>query len=238
MSDRRFGPGGRQAWRLRLAACAAVAFTHHIALAGSFTATKTVDATIDTAAWVANSGAAYGRAMNGNSFETETIGAFNGFQYTAYWKNVSGTGRLAVARRAIGSSTWSSATLSSAFVNGPNDAHCVPAFGIDPKDGTIHLAYDMHGHNLRYRVSAAGLTTNPGSFTWSTANVATLFPTAERSNLPPAGRRSPRSRIPMFVRTPVMISVLLSTTAAADRVPGFSTITTEQHTPGTRASVR
>ena len=58
------------------------------AWAGQFSISKSVDATIDTSAYMANSSAPYGRAMNGNSFETDTLTTFNGYQYTAYWKTV------------------------------------------------------------------------------------------------------------------------------------------------------
>src|SRR5262245_21322012 len=100
--------------RWLMLACAGAASVSFSALAGQFSFTKTVDANIDTAAWMANTSAAYGRAMNGNCFETETIGTYLGFQYAAFWKNVSNIGRIAVARRAIGSSSWAVATLNSA----------------------------------------------------------------------------------------------------------------------------
>jgi hypothetical protein len=72
------------------------------AFAGQFSISKGMDSTIDPAAWVANTSAPYGRAMNGNSFETSTLTTFNGYQYTAYWQNSSGAGHVAVARRALG----------------------------------------------------------------------------------------------------------------------------------------
>ncbi len=147
-------------------------------------------------------GATYGTAINGNSFEKETITSFNGYQYTAYWvKDTSGgtSYYLAVARRSIGSATWEVANLTtSQFTNGlsSQDAHNVVSLGIDPTDGTIHLAYDMHGETLRYRMSTTGVTTNPGSITWN----ASLF-NAETSQLYP-GKTATGVTYPAFIRTP------------------------------------
>src|SRR5205823_4942626 len=108
------------------------------AWAGQFSLSKGMDATIDPAAWVANSAAPYGRAVNGNSFETSTLTTFNGYQYTAYWQNSGGAGHVAVARRAIGTSAWQSMTLTNVFrsAGNSNDAHDVISLGIDPTDGT------------------------------------------------------------------------------------------------------
>ena len=109
---------------------------------------------------------------------------------------------LAVARRPVGAATWEVANLTtSTFINGmsggtPWDAHDVVSLGIDQNDGTIHLAYDMHGHTLRYRMSTTGVTTNPGSVTWS----ASLF-NAETSQLYP-GKTATAVTYPAFIRTP------------------------------------
>lgn len=193
----------RQGKVIAAAACAAAIALAHVAStasAGQFSISKTVDATVDPNGFVANSSAPYGRAMNGNSFETATITTFNGYQYSGYWQYVGGQAQLAVARRPLGSATWSTALIGTNMINGgtDNDAHNVVSLGVDPIDGTIHLAYDMHGHTLRYDVSAQGLATNPGSFTWDTASVATLFPNAEQNNL--NGPQINGVTYPMFVR--------------------------------------
>ena len=61
------------------------------------------------ALYMANTTAPYGRSMNGNSFETDTITTYNGYQYTAYWKTVKVggalDGELAIGRRTIGRPT-------------------------------------------------------------------------------------------------------------------------------------
>jgi BNR repeat-containing family member len=191
------------------AACASAGMFDHTAWGGQFTISNASNGTIDTAAWVGESvgsnPAPFGRAMNGNSFETNTITTFDGYQYTAYWKDVSNTGRVAIARRQIGTSTWQSMTLTPSFRSAANatDAHDVISLGIDPKDGTIHLAFDMHSQSFRYLESAVGLATNPGAVTWSTANAGTNFPNAEQSTLGGGGSISLSTvTYPMFVQTP------------------------------------
>ena len=47
------------------------------------------------------------------------------------------------------------------YVFKSNDAHNTISIGICPKDGTIHLAFDHHGHELHYRVSRKGAVLNP-----------------------------------------------------------------------------
>ncbi|MFT3789365.1 MAG: BNR-4 repeat-containing protein [Tepidisphaeraceae bacterium] len=181
-----------------------------VAHAGTFAITKNADSVINSAGWVGVSGATYGRAINGNSFETSTITTYNGYQYTAFWSNVSGTGSLTVARRPVGG-TWQSIVVpdklagtgvDNTIKNGPNDAHNVVSLGIDKVDGTIHLAYDMHGHTLRYRIGAQGIATNPASYAWTTANASVLFPNAERNWLTVSGSTVTTVTYPMFVNTP------------------------------------
>ena len=151
-----------------------------IACADVFAVTKSADTTIDGRALVLDDTVdAYGIGVNGNSFENNAITTYNGWQYTAYWVRTGTTATsnyVAVARRQTGTSTWQVANLTaSTFTNGlngtkPSDAHNVVSLGIDETDGTLHLAYDMHGHTLKYRVSNTGVATNPSAITaanWS-----------------------------------------------------------------------
>jgi hypothetical protein len=204
----------RTAFSAAATACASLALFDHAAWAGQFAISKTIDAAIDTATyngtntswlggggWMANSSAPYGRAMNGNSFETDTLTTYNGYEYMAYWKAVGTSGDLALARRQVGTANWQSFTLSNSVIqNAPNDAHDITSIGIDPADGTIHVIYDLHDNTLRYRTSSIGAATNPGATTWD----ASLFGAAssqEQSSLP--GASVPGSlTYPMFVRTP------------------------------------
>jgi hypothetical protein len=174
------------------------------ATAGQFTITELRDTLIDSRGLVFAQGATYGRAVNGNSFETETIATYNGYQYTAYWAFVGGgtPRQLALARRPVASSTWEVTTLSSVLqTNDANDAHNVVSMGLSPLDGTIHLAYDMHDDNLRYRRSSLSVLDNPASITWNSS----LFSSAETSVLYPSGVGGgtvTSVSYPMFITTP------------------------------------
>ncbi len=178
--------------------------------AGTFAIAKAADSVVNTTAWVGNSSSVYGRGINGNAFTTSAITTFNGYQYTAFWSNVSNVGSLTVARRPIGGA-WQSVVVpdrlagtgvDNTLKNGPNDAHNVVSLGISQTDGSLHLSYDMHGHTLRYRVGAAGVATNPASFAWTSANAGTLFPNAERNWLVASGQTINTVTYPMFVTTP------------------------------------
>ena len=115
--------------------------------AGNFTVTKSADSVIDSRGLTLDSTvAAYGIGINGTSFENSAITTVNGWQYAVYWVKDGSAYHVALARRSILSTTWQVANLgSSTMTNGlsggkPSDAHNVVSMGIDPIDGTIHLA--------------------------------------------------------------------------------------------------
>lgn len=145
--------------------------------------------------YVAGSSAPYGRAMNFNSFQASSIETYNGYQYTALWRMPDGLGRVTIARRPVGATAWEFVSLDSTIVNGPSDAHNVVSFGLNPSDGTIHLAYDMHGHRLRYRVTNTDVLSNPASMTWN----ASLFAN-EKDSLLPSNQRINGVTYPTFFR--------------------------------------
>ena len=149
----------------------------------------TLDATI----------AQYGADINGLAFQSPITTA-GGYQFTTYFMQ-SGTNRnVAVARRPIPTpgnpvADWSVVELpNSKFTNGlaSMDAHNVVSIGVDPTDGTIHLAYDMHVNTLKYVRSTVGAATGT---TWN----ASLF-NPQQSNL--VGTTALTSQTyPLFVRT-------------------------------------
>ncbi len=149
----------------------------------------TLDATI----------AQYGADINGLAFQSPITTAA-GYQFATYFMQ-SGTNRhVAVARRPIptpGNAVpdWSVVELpNSKFTNGLStmDAHNVVSIGVDPTDGTIHLAYDLHVNTLKYVRSNVGAAT--GS-TWD----ASLF-NPQQSNL--VGTTTLTSQTyPLFFRT-------------------------------------
>jgi hypothetical protein len=156
--------------------------------------------------------AQFGIGINGNSFENSAITTFNGWQYTAYWVKDGSTYHVAIARRPTGSANWQLANLgASSFVNGmssgkPSDAHNVVSLGIDEIDGTIHIAYDMHVHNLRYRATPAGVATNPNaisSASWTTQTTNGSIPLFNSETSALVGSTTITSvTYPHFINTP------------------------------------
>ncbi len=181
----------RKRCKTALIIAAAAALMDRAAIAGQYSITKISDTTIDSRGLVLDDAVdGYGIGINGNSFENSAIQTFNGWQYAAYWVKNGSAYHVAMARRQTGAATWQVADLTnSVFTNGlsggansrPSDAHNVVSFGIDQIDGTIHLAYDLHGHTLKYRASQTGVTTNPNSI--SAAQWTQSLFNAQQNNL-------------------------------------------------------
>ncbi|SDT21880.1 BNR repeat-containing protein [Actinoplanes derwentensis] len=100
--------------------------------------------------------------MNGESFQQDGIVTYSGWQYAAFWDQ---SGYVNLSRRQVPSGAWSNLRLTD-YVTASTDSHNTISIGIAPSDGTIHLAFDTHSSQLRYRRSVAGLATAP---TWSTS---------------------------------------------------------------------
>lgn len=134
---------------------------------------KISDTTVATDAMTLHSGAPYGYAINGLSFQQDAVVTHNGWQYVTYY---NGSHRACLSRRQLPSGSWEEITFTDYTLTGNSliDAHCVVTVGICPNDGTIHLSFDHHGGTLNYRVSEPGVATNPGSVTWSTARFGSV----------------------------------------------------------------
>jgi hypothetical protein len=168
---------------------------------------KQTESVVDARGMTLETPAVYGVAINGQAFQFEGITSFRGWQYAAYWvrddQNAARKYHVAVARRKLPQGEWQVIDLpDSIYKNGfnksknPTDAHNTVSIGICPNDGTIHLAYDMHGHQLKYRVSDVGVSGNPEKTTWSAA----IF----HPQINKLGNSGVLNVItyPMFVRTP------------------------------------
>lgn len=120
---------------------------------------------LDTKGCLGGSAARFGRAMNGQAFQNDVLLTHNGWQYTCWYDTVGTTQNVLIARRSvlgITTGAWQIVDTGSDMVNGDEpvwDAHNVANIGIDPRDGTLHMAWDHHGNTLRYRRSAPGVTT-------------------------------------------------------------------------------
>ncbi len=134
---------------------------------------RVADSIVDPAALIMPSNATYGRAINGASFQTQAVQTVGDWQYTSWYTNDPGSSVMFGRRRVSGTQTgeWEAVNTGSRFVNGKGswDAHNVIAFGIAKADGSIHMSWDLHGQNIRYRRTAAGIATTgsgwgPGMF--------------------------------------------------------------------------
>jgi hypothetical protein len=81
-----------------------------------------------------------------------------------------GSRRVCLARRELPEGDWNIIRFVD-YDFQSNDAHNTISMGICPKDGTIHLAFDHHGHPLHYRVSRKGVASDPRGVIWN----ASLF---------------------------------------------------------------
>jgi ribosomal protein L24E len=101
-----------------------------------------------------------------------------GWQYAAYWDDAK---QVSVARRKLPQGAWEVASLGGyqrtatgnrgkggASSRGFGDGHEKVSMGISP-DGCIHLSFDHHLSELRYRVSKAPVAAVPEKHEWSDA---------------------------------------------------------------------
>ncbi|KAI5783238.1 hypothetical protein DFH27DRAFT_578750 [Peziza echinospora] len=107
--------------------------------------------------------------LNGGSFQQDAITTHNGYQYAAWYVSTGTYAKqnLAVSRRQLPSGAWQHAQFAD-YVQTTIDGHNTISMGISTADGRIHLSYDHHDVPLNYRVSQAGVASNPGSYTWGT----------------------------------------------------------------------
>lgn len=109
----------------------------------------------------------FSQSINGNAFQQDVVATHGDYQYVGYY---DGQRHVCIARRKLPAGKWETIRFKDHFFK-VNDSHNAISIGICPKDGTIHMAFDHHGHELHYRVSKKGATTNPKSVNWD----ASLF---------------------------------------------------------------
>ena len=99
--------------------------------------------------------------INANSFQQHAITTVNGFQYAGFYTDVpeqKGACRVNISRRQIASGVndWETITLED-YQQTVDDGHNTISVGICRGDGTVHLGFDHHCDQLRFRVSELGL---------------------------------------------------------------------------------
>ncbi|MDP6633700.1 MAG: BNR repeat-containing protein [Phycisphaerae bacterium] len=130
-----------------------------------FKVAKTGDSLVDAKALTIQGG--FGRSINGVSFQQDAVTTHKQHQYVGYYN----AGRhVCLARRKLPSGKWKTVRFKD-YDFKSNDSHNTISVGICPNDGTIHLAFDHHGHPLHYRLSRKGAATNPQTVKWD----ASLF---------------------------------------------------------------
>ncbi len=95
-----------------------------------------------------------GTSVNTAVFRTNSVASHGNTQYVSYY---DADGFLTLAKRRMGTDKWT--VQRSQYKGNVRDGHNVICIGIDG-DGYLHVAFDHHGHPLRYARSIA-----PGSLT-------------------------------------------------------------------------
>lgn len=95
-----------------------------------------------------------GTSVNTAVFRTNSVASRGNVQYVAYY---DADGFLTLAKRRMGTDKWT--VQRSQYKGNVKDGHNVICIGIDG-DGCLHVAFDHHGHPLRYARTIA-----PGSLT-------------------------------------------------------------------------
>ncbi|EKM51248.1 uncharacterized protein PHACADRAFT_213112 [Phanerochaete carnosa HHB-10118-sp] len=124
--------------------------------------------------------------LNGESFQQDPLVTLNGmlwdailaiqyssdlgYQYAVFWTADATNASIrhaSVSRRDLRmSSLWETFTLSD-YNQSDDDGHDVISLGISQGDGTLHIGFDQHDNDLRYRISKSGVATNPSVIEWT-----------------------------------------------------------------------
>ena len=106
-------------------------------------------------------------AVHGDCFTVK-----NGYVFFVWYKGGMENRDLMLSRKKLGTETWvtiqfpNKNTLyigerNGVDATGAGDSHKTAAVGVCPIDGTVHIAYDMHVHPLKYRVSKKNIAFAP-----------------------------------------------------------------------------
>jgi len=110
-------------------------------------------------------GSRWGMAINGKSFQQDALITHIGYQYLAYY---DARRNVCLTRRRLPDGPWETIRFTD-YLFQSHDAHNTISMGICPNNGTIHLAFDHHGHLLHYRISREGAATAPETIAWDTS---------------------------------------------------------------------
>jgi hypothetical protein len=109
-------------------------------------------------------------SVNATVFRKNSVTSFNGIQFSSYYDSL---GNVVLAKRELGSDKWEVSTTQ--YTGNVEDAHNSISIAVDG-NGYVHMAWDHHGHPLRYCISADPLSLTMGdkqSMIGSLENVVT-----------------------------------------------------------------
>ena len=133
----------------------------------------------------------FGQSINGKSFQQDALVTFNAWQYFGYY---NAERHVCLARRKLPEGIWERIEFTD-YNFKSNDAHNTISIGICQNDGTIHLAFDHHGHDLHYRVSKKGVVNQPEKVLWNAALFGPVISELEKD-------KSIKITYPRFWQTP------------------------------------
>jgi len=151
--------------------------------------TKIGDSVVHAKALTISGG--FGQCINGLAFQQDALASHKNHQYVAFY---DADRRVCLARRKLPGGDWAVLRFPD-YPFRSNDAHNTISLGICPKDGTIHLAFDHHGHPLHYRVSRKGAADDPKAGAWEPSLFGPITSELEKG-------KSIRITYPRFWQTP------------------------------------
>ncbi|RKN34970.1 BNR repeat-containing protein [Streptomyces hoynatensis] len=104
----------------------------------------------------------YDGLVNNNAFQKNALLTYRDYQYAVWY---AGDRNATVARRPLGATAWSTATVGHRLST--DDSHNVVCAGVSPADGRLHLVMDAHSSGYTYVKSVAGLLDAPASQPWT-----------------------------------------------------------------------
>lgn len=162
--------------------------------------TKVSDSVIDSNALLLAKSGQWGRGINGQAFQIDPMVSNGGYQYATWYTNDAQMSVMVARRTLDGANTgdWEVVDTGSAFTRGDDtwDVHNTISIGISRNDGRLHMSWDHHVHNMRYRVTGAGIASESPSGSWD----ASMFG-SERNYLATPGDVAPMT-YPMYIETP------------------------------------
>ena len=134
----------------------------------------------------------FGTNVNGKTHQQWPMQTYMGYQYATWYDH---NRYVCIARRKLPAGEWEVIRFTDYQILN-NDSHNVTVIGIAEGDGSIHLAFDHHANELKYRHTAPGVASDPEGVEWN----ASLF-SGVLHELGPVGHID-RFTYPRFVPMP------------------------------------